>query len=79
LSIQTRYTSIRIASEVYNSLLHTKKILEQAYSKKFSFSDVIQLLNALSTDAIQKISSTRRDLDRMIEGKIASGVRTRSD
>jgi len=66
---QTRYTSIRVDLEVYNALLSTKKILEQAYNRKFSLSETIQVVNRLSSDTIQKISSARRELDEMIVGR----------
>jgi len=68
-SMQTRYTSIRVDYEVYNSLLSTKKILEQAYNRKFSLSETIQVVNRLSSDTIQRISSARRELDEMIDGR----------
>ena len=32
--LQNRYTSIRVDLEVYNALLSTKKVLEQAYKPK---------------------------------------------
>jgi len=67
--IQSRYTSIRVDLEVYNALLSTKKILEQAYNRKFSLSETIQVVNRLSSDTIQKISSARRELDEMIDGR----------
>jgi hypothetical protein len=66
---QIRYTSVRIDLEVYNSLLGSKKILEQAYNRKFSLSETIQVLNQLSADTIQHISSARRELDEMITGR----------
>jgi len=68
-SRQTRYTSVRIDLEVYNSLLSSKKILEQAYNRKFSLSETIQVLNQLSADTIQHISSAKRELDEMITGR----------
>lgn len=68
-SMQSRYTSIRVDLEVYNSLLSTKKILEQAYNRKFSLSETIQVVNRLSSDTVQKISSARRELDEMINGR----------
>jgi len=68
-SIQTRYTSIRVDLQVYNSILSTKKILEQAYKRKFSLSETIQVVNQLSYDQIQKISSKRRELDEMLDGR----------
>jgi hypothetical protein len=68
-NIQNRYTSIRVDLEVYNSLLSTKKILEQAYNRKFSLSETIQVVNRLSSDTIQRISSARRELDEMIDGR----------
>jgi hypothetical protein len=68
-NIQTRYTSIRVDFEVYNALLSTKKILEQAYNRKFSLSETIQVVNRLSSDTIQRISSARRELDEMIDGR----------
>jgi hypothetical protein len=67
--IQTRYTSIRIDFEVYNSLSSTKRILEQAYNRKFSLSETIQVVNRLSSDTIQQISSARRQLDEMLDGR----------
>jgi predicted CopG family antitoxin len=67
--IQTRYTSIRIDLEVYNSLSSTKRILEQAYNRKFSLSETIQVVNRLSSDTIQQISSARRQLDEMLDGR----------
>ena len=67
--IQNRYTSIRVDLEVYNSLLSTKKILEQAYNRKFSLSETIQVINRLSSDTIQSISSARRELDEMLVGR----------
>jgi hypothetical protein len=66
---QSRYTTIRVDFEVYNSLLSTKRILEQAYDRKFSLSETIQVVNRLSADTIQKISSARRELDEMIIGR----------
>ena len=68
-SIQSRYTSIRVDLEVYNSLLSTKRILEQAYNRKFSLSETIQVVNRLSSDTIQQISSARRQLDEMLDGR----------
>ena len=68
-SIQSGYTSIRVDLQVYNSLLSTKKILEQAYKQKFSLSETIQVVNQLSYDQIQKISSKRRELDEMLDGR----------
>jgi hypothetical protein len=68
-SIQLRYTTIRVELEVYNSLLSTKKILEQAYNRKFSLSETIQVINRLSSDPIQRISSARRELDEMLVGR----------
>ena len=67
--LQTRYTSIRIDLEVYNSLQSTKKILEQAYNRKFSLSETIQVVIKLSSDAIQLVSSKKRELDEMLEGR----------
>jgi hypothetical protein len=67
--MQNRYTSIRVDLEVYNALLSTKKILEQAYNRKFSLSETIQVINRLSSDTIQQISSARRELDEMIAGR----------
>ncbi len=67
--IQSRYTSIRVDLEVYNSLLSTKRILEQAYNRKFSLSETIQVVNRLSSDTIQQISSARRQLDEMLDGR----------
>ncbi len=68
-AIQSRYTSIRVDLEVYNSLLSTKKILEQAYNRKFSLSETIQVVNRLSSDTVQHISSARRELDEMLDGR----------
>jgi len=70
----------RGGSQVYNSLLSTKKILEQAYKQKFSLSETIQVVNQLSYDQVQKISSKRRELDEMLDGrgKIASKETDRS-
>jgi hypothetical protein len=68
-SIQFRYTTIRVDLEVYNALLSTKRILEQAYNRKFSLSETIQVINRLSSDTIQKISSARRELDEMLVGR----------
>jgi hypothetical protein len=68
-SIQIRYTTIRVDLEVYNALLSTKRILEQAYNRKFSLSETIQVVNRLSSDTIQKISSARRELDEMLVGR----------
>ena len=68
-SIKARYTTIRVDLEVYNALLSTKRILEQAYNRKFSLSETIQVVNRLSSDAIQKISGARRDLDEMLVGR----------
>jgi hypothetical protein len=68
-NIQNKYTSIRVDLEVYNALLSTKKILEAAYNRKFSLSETIQVVNRLSSDTIQKISSARRELDEMIDGR----------
>lgn len=73
-SMQSRYTSIRVDLEVYNSLLSTKKTLELAYNKKFSMSETIQIVNRLSSDTIQKISAARRDLDEMLDGRGKSSV-----
>ncbi len=67
--IQSRYTSIRVDLEVYNALLSTKKILEQAYKRKFSLSETIQVVNRLSSDTIQHISSARKELDDMLDGR----------
>lgn len=67
--IQSRYTTIRVDLEVYNALLSTKRILEQAYNRKFSLSETIQVINRLSSDSIQKISGARRDLDEMLVGR----------
>jgi len=72
-SMQTRYTSIRVDLEVYNALLSTKKILEQAYNRKFSLSETIQVVNRLSSDTVQRISSARRELDEMIDGRGKGG------
>ena len=68
-SIQFRYTTIRVDLEVYNALLSTKRILEQAYNRKFSLSETIQVINRLSSETIQKISSARRELDEMLVGR----------
>lgn len=68
-SIQLRYTTIRVDLEVYNALLSTKRTLEQAYNRKFSLSETIQVINRLSSDTIQKISSARRELDEMLVGR----------
>ena len=68
-TIQSEYTSIRIGLDVYNSLLSTKKILEQAYKKKFSLSETIRVINQLSNEQIQNISSKRRELDEMLDGR----------
>ncbi len=67
--MQSRYTSIRVDIEVYNSLQSTRKILEQAYNRKFSLSETIQVVNRLSSDTIQQISSARRQLDEMLDGR----------
>ncbi len=63
------YTTIRVDIEVYNSLQSTKRTLEQAYNRKFSLSETIQVVNRLSSDTIQRISSARRDLDEMLVGR----------
>ena len=68
-TIQQRYTTIRVDLEVYNSLLSSKRILEQAYNRKFSLSETIQVVNRLSSDTIQKISSAKRELDEMLVGR----------
>jgi hypothetical protein len=68
-NIQVRYTTIRVDLEVYNALLSTKRILEQAYNRKFSLSETIQVINRLSADTIQKISGARRELDEMLVGR----------
>lgn len=68
-SVQLRYTTIRVDLEVYNSLLSTKRTLEQAYNRKFSLSETIQVVNRLSSDTIQKIASARRELDEMLVGR----------
>ncbi len=68
-NMQSRYTSIRVDLEVYNALLSTKKILEQAYNRKFSLSETIQVVNRLSSETIQSISSARRGLDEMLDGR----------
>jgi predicted CopG family antitoxin len=68
-NMQNRYTTIRVDLEVYNALLTTKRILEQAYNRKFSLSETIQVVNRLSSDTIQKISSARRELDEMLVGR----------
>ncbi|MHB1908399.1 MAG: hypothetical protein ACYCQJ_05950 [Nitrososphaerales archaeon] len=68
-NIQQRYTTIRVDLEVYNSLLSSKRILEQAYNRKFSLSETIQVVNRLSSDTIQKISSAKRELDEMLVGR----------
>jgi hypothetical protein len=67
--LQNRYTSIRVDLEVYNALLSTKKVLEQAYNRKFSLSETIQVVNRLSSETIQHISSARRELDEMLDGR----------
>ncbi len=67
--IQSRYTSIRVDVAVYNSLLSTKKILEQAYNRKFSLSETIQVVNRLSSETVQRISSAKRELDEMLDGR----------
>ena len=67
--MQIRYTSIRVDLEVYNSLLSTKKILEQAYNRRFSLSETIQVVNRLSSDTIQVVASKRRELDEMLDGR----------
>jgi hypothetical protein len=69
MHMQERYTSIRVDLEVYNSLLSTKRVLEQAYSRKFSLSETIQVVNRLSSDSVHRISSTRRELDEMLVGR----------
>ena len=63
------YTTIRVDLEVYNSLQSSKRILEQAYNRKFSLSETIQVVNRLSSDTIQRISSARRELDEMLVGR----------
>ena len=68
------YTSIRVEIEVYNSLVSTKRILEQAYNRKFSLSETIQIVNRLSSDTVQKISSARRELDEMLDGRGKSNL-----
>ena len=68
-NMQSRYTSIRVDLEVYNALLSTKKVLEQAYNRKFSLSETIQVVNRLSSNTIQSISSARRELDEMLDGR----------
>jgi hypothetical protein len=68
-NMQSRYTSIRVDLEVYNALLSTKKVLEQAYNRKFSLSETIQVVNRLSSETIQSISSARRELDEMLDGR----------
>ncbi len=68
-SMQYRYTTIRVDLEVYNALQSTKRILEQAYNRKFSLSETIQVINRLSSDTIQRISSARRELDEMLVGR----------
>ena len=67
--MQTRYTTIRVDLEVYNAIVSTKKILEQAYNRKFSLSETIHVVNRLSSDTIQEISSARRELDEMLVGR----------
>jgi hypothetical protein len=67
--IQSRYTSIRVDLEVYNALQSTKKVLEQAYNRKFSLSETIQVVNRLSSETIQSISSAKRELDEMLDGR----------
>lgn len=73
--IQTRYTSIRVDLEVYNSLLSTKKILEQAYTRRFSLSETIQVVNRLSSDTIHLVASKRRELDEMLDGRGKAGLK----
>jgi hypothetical protein len=67
--LQSRYTSIRVDLDVYNSLLSTKKVLEGAYNRKFSLSETIQVVNRLSSETIQLVSSKRRELDEMLDGR----------
>jgi predicted CopG family antitoxin len=67
--MQTNYTTIRVDLEVYNGLQSTKKILEQAYNRKFSLSETIQVVNRLSSETIQRISSAKRELDEMLDGR----------
>ena len=74
-TIQNNYTSIRVDLEVYNALLSTKRILEQAYNRKFSLSETIQVVNRLSSDTIQQISSARRQLDEMLDGRGKSSLK----
>ena len=71
--LQNRYTSIRVDLEVYNALLSTKKVLEQAYNRKFSLSETIQVVNRLSSETIQQISSRKRELDEMLDGRGKAG------
>lgn len=73
--MQTRYTSIRVDLEVYNSLLSTKKILEQAYNRRFSLSETIQVVNRLSSDTIHLVASKRRELDEMLDGRVKGGLK----
>ena len=74
-TIQNNYTSIRVDLEVYNALLSTKRTLEQAYNRKFSLSETIQVVNRLSSDTIQQISSARRQLDEMLDGRGKSSLK----
>gem|GEM_PF-1876025 len=74
-SMQAAYTTIRVDLEVYNSLQSTRKILEQAYSRKFSLSETIQVINRLSSETIQRISSAKRELDEMLEGRGSASLK----
>ncbi|MDG6906901.1 MAG: hypothetical protein JRN20_14075 [Nitrososphaerota archaeon] len=49
--------------------MSTKKVLEQAYNRKFSLSETIQVVNRLSSETIQLVSSKRRELDEMLDGR----------
>ncbi len=73
--MHNKYTSIRVDIEVYNSILSTKKILELAYNRKFSLSETIQVVNRLSSDTIQLVSSKRRELDEMLDGRVKSAAK----
>jgi predicted CopG family antitoxin len=73
--MQPAYTTIRVDLEVYNSLQSTRKILEQAYSRKFSLSETIQVINRLSSETIQRISSAKRELDEMLEGRGSASLK----
>jgi hypothetical protein len=49
--------------------------LEQAYSRKFSLSETIQVINRLSSETIQRISSAKRELDEMLEGRGSASLK----